>query len=157
MGRREYEAGGERAIPLREEELEVRRHSEQTGEIIVTKYVVEERRRMNVPYTEEHVHVERRPASHPEARGSIGEGETVSIPIYEEEIEVTKRPVVREELVIEKERVQKEKPIEQTIRKEVPRVRKEGHVIEEEASHEMGEEHPESLSEEERHRRGLRP
>lgn len=120
---------GERVMRLREEELEARRHSEKVGEVDITKEVIEERRRMNVPYTEERVHIERRPVRPGEAVGPMAEGENeIRVPIYEEEVEVTKHPVVREEIVISKERVTREKAVEETIRREVPRIHKEGDV-----------------------------
>ncbi|MHB1132345.1 MAG: YsnF/AvaK domain-containing protein [Chloroflexota bacterium] len=121
---------GERTIPLREEELEVRRRSEQAGEVTISKDVEEERRRMNVPVSEERVYVERRPASGREASGSIGDDETISVPIHEEEVDVSKRTVVREDLVIGKEDVTRNKEVDETLRREVPRVDKEGDVRE---------------------------
>jgi uncharacterized protein (TIGR02271 family) len=120
----------ERKMPLREEELDIQRRQRQSGEVEVTKDIEEEHVRRNVPHTEERVYVERRPASGDVDRGDIGEGEEIRIPVREEEIEVTKRPVTRDEIVIGKETVTKDTEIDETIRREVPRVKKECDVEE---------------------------
>lgn len=140
---------GEQRMPLREEELEIERRRRQTGEVHVEKDVEEETVRRNVPYTEERAYVERRPVSGDVESGEIHEGEEIRIPIREEEIEVTKRPVTREEIVIGKEEVTKEKEIEETVRREVPRVHKEGDVEE----RDITDESLRDMSPEERERR----
>ncbi|MHB1413640.1 MAG: YsnF/AvaK domain-containing protein [Chloroflexota bacterium] len=123
----EYE-GTEERVPLREEELEVRRRSEKAGEVKVSKDIEEERQRMNIPTTKEEVTIERRPVEGKVEKGPVtGEGE-VRIPIREEEVEVTKHPVTREEVVIHKGEVTEEHPVEETIKREVPRVEKKGDV-----------------------------
>lgn len=119
----------ERRMPLREEQLQVNRSRERVGEVDVSKDVVEERRHERVPYTEEQVYVEQRPASG-EARGPIGEGDEIRVPVSQEEVEVSKRPVTYGEVVVGKEKVTREKEVDETLRREEPRIRKEGDVTE---------------------------
>jgi uncharacterized protein (TIGR02271 family) len=146
-GGMEFE-GRERTIPLREEELEVERRSRQAGEVRISKDVEEERKRMDVPYSKEEVHVERRPASGQTTGGEIGEGETIRVPVSEEEVDISKRTVTKEELAIDKDKVEGQKRVEETLRREVPRVEKEGDIHSKEES---------SLSDEERRRRERGP
>lgn len=139
---------GERSMPLRGEELEVNRRQREAGEVTVSKSVEEEKRRVDVPYTKEEVYVEQRPASGNTPAGEIREGEEISVPVREEEIDISKRPVTRGEVVIGKNQVTEEKSVEETLRREVPHVEKSGNVreVDERTS-------KDSLTEEERRRR----
>jgi uncharacterized protein (TIGR02271 family) len=111
-------------IPLREEELEVHRHREQVGEVIISKDVVEEQRTINVPVSHEEVRIERRAV-----RGGTGDvgpitdestKETVRVPVYEERIDVEKHSRVAEEIVVSPEETTREERVTQTVRREVP-------------------------------------
>ena len=55
------ESQATRAVPLREEQLEVIKERVQVGELQVHKEVVEEQRTVHVPLLREEVYVERRP------------------------------------------------------------------------------------------------
>jgi uncharacterized protein (TIGR02271 family) len=107
-------------IPVAEEELDVVKRDREAGEVRLTKDVVTETKRIDVPVTREEVRVDRVPVSDREAR--TGEGafkeDTVSVPIREEEIEVRKRPVVKEEVRLKKERVTEQRAAEADVRKE---------------------------------------
>jgi hypothetical protein len=67
----------------------------------------------------EEVYVERRRIIDGEYDGSpLTENEIIHIPIMEERIEVTKRPVVVEEVIIGKRKIQEIKEMKDTVRKE---------------------------------------
>jgi uncharacterized protein (TIGR02271 family) len=119
-----HEAEEVRRIPLRDEELEVRKHREKVGEVIISKKVVEEQRSLDVPVTREEVSIERRMVNEP-AQGEIpkaGEQEVLRVPIYQDVIEVERRPHVHEELVVSPEDVTTQQHITQTVHREVPEV-----------------------------------
>jgi uncharacterized protein (TIGR02271 family) len=107
-------------VPITEEELDVTKRERQAGEVRLKKEVVTEHKRVDVPVMKERVRVERVPAS--ERTAAPGEAafqkDTISVPIHEEEIEVTKRPVVKEELRVRKERQVEQRAAEAEIRKE---------------------------------------
>jgi uncharacterized protein (TIGR02271 family) len=93
---------GEQRMQLSEEELEARKRVREAGDVTVRKEVVTERRQIDVPVTREEVHVERVPATASgEAAGAFEEKE-IRMPVHEEEVEVTKRPRVREEVRVSK-------------------------------------------------------
>jgi uncharacterized protein (TIGR02271 family) len=91
----------------------------EAGQVKVHKDVHTERRHLDVPVTREEVHVERTPASG-EARpgdATFQEG-TVTVPVREEEVEIRKRPVVREEVRVSKTARREERRADADVRKE---------------------------------------
>ncbi len=122
----EYDRANELSVPVKEEELEAYKIARQKGEVRIRKVVHTEMKTFTTPVTKEEVIVERKPVSGA-ARESkakdtdFKEGET-TIPIMEEEVEVTKRPVVKEELKIHKEKKVEEKKVTGEVKKEDVRV-----------------------------------
>jgi uncharacterized protein (TIGR02271 family) len=110
-------------VQLREEELRARTEQVQTGEARVAKDVVQEERTIEVPRTREDVSIERRPVEgRPAASGDVGSGEEVRVPLREDQVRVEKEPVVREEVEIKKEPVQETERVQETVRREEPRI-----------------------------------
>jgi uncharacterized protein (TIGR02271 family) len=119
--------GDEQNMQLSEEELEARKRVREAGEVSVRKDVVTERRQIDVPVTREEVHVERVPASAAtEGTAEPFREETIRVPIREEEVEVTKRPRVREEVRVAKTAHQEERRVEGEVRREEARVERSG-------------------------------
>lgn len=88
-----------------------------------------EHRTVEVPVTHEevvveHHAVERRPAASPIG----GRGETIAVPVHEDEVTIEKRPVVYEEVELGKRAVQERHVVADTVRKEVLDVDAEGDV-----------------------------
>jgi uncharacterized protein (TIGR02271 family) len=114
---------GEQRMQLSEEELEARKRVREAGEVAIRKDVVTERRQIEVPVTKEEVHVERVPASQASGVGRDAfKEETIRVPVREEEVEVTKRPRVREEVRVSKTATQEERRVEGEVRREEARV-----------------------------------
>jgi uncharacterized protein (TIGR02271 family) len=107
-------------IPIHEERLRAEKTAREAGEVRVDKEVVEEERTMRVPVTHEEVEIERHAVDRP-AEGDMG-SDTVRIPVYEEDVRVTKEPRVVEEIEIKKRQVVDEKEIKADVRKEVPHI-----------------------------------
>jgi len=123
--------GDEVRIPLAGEELEATKRMTSAGDVRVRKEVHTEQREISVPVTRERVVVERVPASEQSARGDEASfrDQTVSIPVQEEEVEIRKRPVVREELRVRKERGVQEQRFADSVRTETAEIEdEEGHV-----------------------------
>ncbi|ULT57343.1 YsnF/AvaK domain-containing protein [Neobacillus drentensis] len=119
-----------RSIKLREEQLDVNKQRVQTGEVEVKKDVVEEQQTVNVPVQHEEVSIERRAVDGTEADTTtpIGDDETIRVPIVEEKVEVTKKPVVTEELVINKKQVTETQQVTDNVKREEAKVNREGDV-----------------------------
>jgi uncharacterized protein (TIGR02271 family) len=116
-------------IPLREEQLNVEKQRVQKGEVRVHKEVVTEQQHIDVPVSHEEVVIEHISAS--EARPAdipIGQGDTIRIPVSEEQVNVTKQTVETGEIDVTKRNVQGEQRVTGTVRREEPRIEKSGDV-----------------------------
>lgn len=118
MGRDHTE---EEKLRLHEERLHVDKEQVKTGEVNVGKHVVEEERSVDVPVEREEVYVERRPvdehATDSHDKG-FNENENINIPISEERVNVTKKDVVSEEIVVGKNKVKDTETVHDTVRRE---------------------------------------
>jgi uncharacterized protein (TIGR02271 family) len=134
-------------VPVVEEELDVVKRQKEAGEVRLRKDVVHETKRIDVPVMREEVRVERVPASGASAASTEGafDEKTVSMPVREEEIEVRKRPVVKEEVRLRKERHVEQRAAEGEIRKEQVHVEGEGASGEDIRRHVQGGEDPGTL------------
>ncbi len=116
-------------LELREEQLDVDTREVQAGEVRVRKEVTTEQRNIEVPVTREEAVIERHKVSGREASDqTVGEDEEIRIPLMEEEVDVQKRAVVREEISVGKRQVQDSKTVSDTVRREEARVESEGDV-----------------------------
>jgi uncharacterized protein (TIGR02271 family) len=129
-----YSTGDEQAGKTRlrryEEQLQAQTTPQQVGEVTVTKRVVEDHQTIEVPVRREEVRVERRPldgSATYDANGAVGDqnasaeafqGDTIRVPVMEEQVQVQKvaRPV--EEVEISKVTTQDTRQVDDTIRRE---------------------------------------
>lgn len=109
---------GEARIVVSEEQLQVGKRIVEAGEVRIRKHVEAEQVRETVSVMREDVTVERRPLPPGAGLEPRTEGDTLYVPIVEEELVVTKRLVAREELVIRKRQVMEEQVIEETLHHE---------------------------------------
>jgi photosynthetic reaction center H subunit len=124
-----YGRGGEdeRSVTASEEQLDVQRHTRESGAVEVNKEVETHHMSADVPKMREEVEIERRPITEGmSAEGKIGEGEEMRIPLHEEELDVQKRVVPREEVVVRKRQVEDTEHVEADLRRENVDVRREG-------------------------------
>jgi uncharacterized protein (TIGR02271 family) len=116
-------------VRLREEELVANKQTVETGQVRVGKEVVSEERTIDVPVTREEVYIERTPVDrHPSDRPMDDRGETISMPVREEQVEVEKRAVVYEEVDVGKREVQGTQQVSGTVRREEARIERQGDV-----------------------------
>ena len=86
-----------------EEELGVEKVMRESGHVRIHKAVKSEEKRFAVPTTREEVVIEHVPATN--GRSALSrepkfEEETLDVTLHEEELRISKRPVLREEVVI---------------------------------------------------------
>ena len=107
-------------VPVVEEELNVSKDRHQAGAVGVSKHVVEEQVNVPVEVSHEEVHVERHAVNRPlrEGEATIGENETIKVPVMEETVTVSKDAHVVEEIEITKERVTEQQTVSDTVRRE---------------------------------------
>ena len=109
VGRRraaDLDADQEIRVPLRDEEIMVEKVNRETGHVRIHKSVRVEEKHITVPVIREELVVEHLPASQARAAAAVGddlfEEGTIDVTLHEEEVHVSKRPVIREELRVRK-------------------------------------------------------
>jgi uncharacterized protein (TIGR02271 family) len=114
-----HEPGDEIRVQRSEEELVAGTREREAGALRVRKRVRTEHKTIEVPVRREEVHVERVPLSGEAtaAEAEIGEEEIV-VPVIEEEVVISKRPVVKEEIRIRKDVVEETEVVEEDVRRE---------------------------------------
>jgi uncharacterized protein (TIGR02271 family) len=133
-------------IELVEEQLRARTRPVETGEVTIRKEVVEETRTIEVPVRREELVIEHHPierrlvdtaqsqAADPLVAQLVDRlrhmrpGETLRIPIIEEEVVVHKRPVVVEEITLSKRIREETQKVSDTIRREEAHIEPHGRV-----------------------------
>jgi uncharacterized protein (TIGR02271 family) len=100
-----------------EEELVAGTREREAGQLKVRKRVRTDHEQIAVPTRHEEVSVERVPVSGEATEAEIGDDEVV-VPVTEEEVVVSKRPVVKEEVRIRKEVVEDTETVEEDVRRE---------------------------------------
>jgi uncharacterized protein (TIGR02271 family) len=124
-----HAGGADQKIQVREEELQAQKRPVEAGEVRVRKEVTTEHKTLEVPVRHEEVVIERHPVSGQRASSAdIREGEEVRIPVMDEEVDVQKRAVVKEEVSVGKRVVQDTERVGGEVRKEHVRVEREGDV-----------------------------
>jgi uncharacterized protein (TIGR02271 family) len=119
---RQTDVGGDtERIQVHEEDLQARKVAREAGEVVVNKEVVEEVKTVDVPVMREEVRVERRPVTDGDQTADASDaftGDTIRVPVMEEDVEVRKVPRAVEEVEISKVRTQDTKHVQDTVRKE---------------------------------------
>lgn len=118
----------EERIELHQEKLDADKKRVQSGEVNVNKHVEEEEHTIEVPVEYEKVYVERHPVNRKTESSTVDdsapidihqEDGAIHIPVHEEQVDVKKKNVVTEEVVIGKEKVHDTKKITKNVQREV--------------------------------------
>ncbi len=124
-------------VPVVEERIDITKRPVELGEVVIAREVIEQQQTVPVDVAHEEVRVERRAATREataddlrlaagEGLALLGQQESVIIPLIEEVVEVRKRMMVREELVITKLRVTERHEVTETVRRVEPRIESSG-------------------------------
>lgn len=106
-------------IKLHEEQLNVRKEKESTGEVQIRKHVVRENKTIEVPVEREEIHITRTAATGQGADPNAFEEETIVVPVSEEKVIVDKDTVVTGEVNVDKTVEVEQKQVNADLRKEV--------------------------------------
>jgi uncharacterized protein (TIGR02271 family) len=116
-GTEDLEDEDELRIQRSEEELAAGTREREAGSLRVRKRVRTDRESIEVPTRHEEVSVERVPMEGEATEAQIGDDEVV-VPVTEEEVVVSKRPVVKEEVRVRKDVVEDTETVEEDVRRE---------------------------------------
>jgi uncharacterized protein (TIGR02271 family) len=132
----------EQVVPVREERLQAVRRQMISGEVRIRRRIILEEKTITVQVAREEITVEN--IAYPDEEQlselpsdgnskiiHLNPGDTIRIPVREEQVFVEKRPIIKEEVVLTKQVVQDMQHFTDTVRKEVPRLEQDGdiHVI----------------------------
>ena len=116
-------------VELKEEQLDVNKREVESGQVNVSKNVVEDRESIDVPVEHDEVVIERHKVEDGrEARDGDFHDEDYSIPLTEEQVDVDKKSVVTEEVEVGKRRVTDTEHFEDNVRREELDVQTDGNV-----------------------------
>ena len=116
-------------VQRHEEELQATKSTRDSGEVRVSKDVVEEEQTLEVPVTREQVTVRSVDASDSTSETSEAfQGGTISVPVREEGVEVDKQTRVAEEVEIDKRTVESTEGVTDTVRREQVNIEELGNV-----------------------------
>jgi uncharacterized protein (TIGR02271 family) len=117
-------------VPLAEEELQVDKQVVQAGAVRIRKEVEARTQEVPVELQYEEVQIERVPVNRVLGEGEEArpwqEGDTMVIPVVEEELVVLKRRVVREEIRVSKRVASRQERVREQVRSEQIHVEPEG-------------------------------
>jgi len=122
----------DQTIDLKEEHLAVDKEKEKTGEVHISKKVVEDTETVEVPVTKEEVTIERKPVSEDKMTDDkidATDEEEIVIPIEEEKVTPKKETDVVEEVEIKKETKQDTQKVGDTVRREELEVERDGETL----------------------------
>lgn len=126
-------------VPVVEERVDITKEVVELGAVVIERDITEEERLIPVEVAHDEVRIERRPvsreASEEDLRLAAGDGlsrleagSTIVLPVIEEVVEVRKRMMVREELVITKHRVTETHEVKEYVRRVEPRISSTGQL-----------------------------
>lgn len=100
-----------------EERLVVDKDVAEAGRVRVGKHVVEQEQSVDVPVTREEVTINRRAVDRPVGDADFGD-ETIDVPVYAENVDISKESRVVEELEVGKTQVTDTERVQETVRRE---------------------------------------
>ena len=118
--RRQQQEQEETTVPLIEERLNVSKRTS-TTQYTITKEPVTEKKVLEVPVTHEEIVVEKRPpkdSSSSSTEGPVKSKTEIKVLLNREEVEITKKPFVKEEVVVKKKPVTETRTVSDTVTSE---------------------------------------
>lgn len=109
-------------LRLRQEELDINKSMVHTGDVELSKEIIEETKTVDVPVIHEEVVIERRAVDNEVSDSPITDEETIHIPVSEEKVDVDKHTVITGEVSAYKREVKNVEHIEETLKREEARV-----------------------------------
>lgn len=111
---------------LRKEELDIGKSRVQTGEVTLSKEIVQEQKVVDVPVTHEEVIIERRAVNNEPSDSTVTAEGVIHIPVSKEEVHVDKHTVVTGEVSAYKHAVEETQRVDEALKREEVRVNTKG-------------------------------
>lgn len=109
-------------MELHEEVVDVDTNSVKSGEVNIDKRTVTDQEEFDVPVTKQEVNIERRPVNKVSEKGKTAgaytEKDEIHVPVFEEKVDVDKKDVIKEEIVVNKKDVTENVHVRENVRRE---------------------------------------
>lgn len=116
----------EEKLLLRKEELDIAKDRIKTGDVEISKEIIEENKKVDVPVTHEEVIIERNAIDDEPTDDPIRDEDSIHIPVSREKVEVGKHTVINGEVNIKKREVNDIHHVDEKVKREEIRVDKDG-------------------------------
>jgi len=111
---------------LRKEELDIKKDRVRTGEVEVSKEIIDENRSVDVPVSHEEIVIERNAIDNEPTDRPIRAEDSIHIPVSREKVEVGKHTVITGEVAVKKRAVDDIHHVDENLKHEEIRVHKDG-------------------------------
>lgn len=107
---------------IKEEQLDIVKKWIQTGDVKIHKEIFSEEKSFTIPIQREELVIEKKSIASDTSRDKDSETQIIRIPLNEEQVEFSKHKVILEDISIYKQQIKDIEHIEETLKKEKPKV-----------------------------------
>ncbi|MCD2349026.1 YsnF/AvaK domain-containing protein [Clostridium guangxiense] len=110
-------------LQIKEEQLDIAKKWIQTGDVKIHKEVFSEEKNFTIPIQREELVIEKKSIAPDTSKSKAAETQVIRIPLNEEQVEFSKHKVILEDISIYKQQIEDIEHIEETLKKEKPKVK----------------------------------
>lgn len=110
-------------LQIKEEQLDIAKKWIQTGDVKIHKEIFSEEKNFTIPIQREDLVIEKKSIASSNSKDKASETQIIRIPLSEEHVEFSKHKVVLEDISIYKQQINDIEHIEETLKKEKPKVK----------------------------------
>lgn len=107
---------------IKEEQLDIAKKWIQTGDVKIHKEIFSEEKNFTIPIQYEELVIEKKFIASDTSKDKTSETQIIRIPLAEEQVEFSKHKVILEDVSIYKQQIEDIEHIEETLKKEKPKV-----------------------------------
>lgn len=111
---------------IKEEQLDIAKKWIQTGDVKIHKETFSEEKNFTIPIQREELVIEKKSIAQDTSKNKDSETQIIRIPLSEEQVEFSKHKVILEDISIYKQQINGIEHIEETLKKEKPKVKVSG-------------------------------
>lgn len=110
-------------LQIKEEKLDIAKKWIQTGDVKIHKEIFSEEKKFTIPIQREELVIEKKIIASDTLKDEDSETQIIRIPLAEEQVEFSKHKVILEDISIYKQQIKDIEHIEETLKKEKPKVK----------------------------------
>lgn len=110
-------------LQIKEEQLDIAKKWIQTGDVKIHKEIFSEEKNFTIPIQHEELVIEKKFIASDTSKDKDSEAQIIRIPLTEEQVEFSKHKVTLEDITIYKHQIEGIEHIEETLKKEKPKIK----------------------------------